>query len=47
MNRCLAINRMMLKNHCRKKKKIQQTIDQFIKGGLETFLIHDQREEIL
>ena len=47
MNGCLAINRMMLKNHCSDWTKIQQTIDQFIKGGLETFLIHDQREEIL
>ena len=47
MNGCLAINRMMLKNHCSDWTKIQQTIDQFIKGGLETFLIHDQREELL
>ena len=47
MNGCLAINRMMLKNHCSDWTKIQQTIDQFIKGGLETFLIHDQREKIL
>ena len=47
MNGCLAINRMMLKNQCTDWTKIQQTIDQFIKGGLETFLIHDQREEIL
>ena len=47
MNGCLAINRMMLKNQCTDWTKIQQTIDQFIKAGLETFLIHDQREEIL
>ena len=47
MNGCLAINRMMLKNHCSDWTKIQHTIDQFIKGGLETFLIHDQREELL
>jgi len=47
MNGCLAINRMMLKNQCTDWSRIQQTIDQFIKAGLETFLIHDQREEIL
>lgn len=47
MNGCLAINRMMLKNQCADWSRIQQTIDQFIKAGLETFLIHDQREEVL
>jgi len=47
MNGCLAINRMMLKNQCTDWSRIQQTIDQFIKAGLETFLIHDQREEVL
>ena len=36
MNGCLAINRMMLKNQCTDWTKIQQTIDQFIKGGLES-----------
>lgn len=46
MNGCLAINRIMLKNGCTDWSRIQQTIDQFIKAGLETFLIHDQREEI-
>ncbi len=45
MNGCLAINRMMLKNKCTDWSRIQQTIDQFIRAGLETFLIHDQREE--
>lgn len=47
MNGCLSINRMMLKNQCTDWSQIQQTIDQFIKAGLETFLIHDQREEVL
>ena len=47
MNGCLAINRMMLKNQCTDWSRIQQTIDQFIKAGLETFLIHDQREELM
>ncbi len=47
MNGCLAINRMMLKNQCTDWGRIQQTIDQFIKAGLENFLIHDQREEFL
>ncbi len=47
MNGCLAFNRMMLKNQCTDWSKIQQTIDQFIKAGLETFLIQDQREEFL
>lgn len=47
MNGCLAINRMMLKNQCTNWCKIQRTIDQFIRAGLESFLIHDQREELL
>ena len=47
MNGCLAINRMMIKQHCSDWTKIQQTIDQFIKAGIENFLIHDQREELL
>ncbi len=47
MNGCLAINRMMLKNQCTDWSRIQQIIDQFIKAGLETFLIHDQWEEVL
>lgn len=45
MNGCLAINRMMLKNQCTDWSKIQQTIDQFIRAGLENFLIQDQRED--
>ncbi len=47
MNGCLAINRMMLKNKCTDWSKVQQTIDQFIKAGLENFIIHDHREELL
>lgn len=47
MNGCLAINRMMIKQQCGDWTKIQQTIDQFIKAGIENFLFHDQREEFL
>ena len=46
MNGCLSINRLMLRNHCNDWKQIQTTIDKFIKAGLESFLIHDQRKEI-
>ena len=45
MNGCLSINRLMLRNHCNDWKQIQTVIDKFIKVGLESFLIHDQREE--
>lgn len=45
MNGCLSINRLMLRNHCNDWKQIQTVIDKFIKAGLESFLIHDQREE--
>lgn len=47
MSGCLAINRMMIKNQCTDWEKTQQTIDQFIKAGLEAFLIRDQRENLL
>ena len=47
MNGCLSINKLMLRNHCNNWKQIQVTIDTFIKSGLESFLIHDQREEKL
>lgn len=45
MNGCLTINRLMIRNHCDDWKKIQKTIDAFIRAGLESFLIHDQRNE--
>ena len=45
MNGCLTINKLMSRNHCSDWKKIQKTIDSFIKAGLESFLIHDQRSE--
>lgn len=45
MNGCLSINRLMLRNYCNDWKLIQATIDKFIRAGLESFLIHDQREE--
>ena len=44
MNGCLAINKVMLRNHCSDWKKIQRAIDQFIRAGLESFLIRDQRD---
>ena len=37
MNGCLAINKLMSRNHCSDWKKIQKTIDAFIKAGLESF----------
>ncbi len=43
MNGCLAINRMMIKNHCRDWTNIQQAIDSFIKAGLEHFIIKKPR----
>ena len=43
MNGCLAINRMMIKQHCSDWTKIQQTIDQFIKAGIENFLSRSAR----
>lgn len=42
INGCLTINRMMIKNHCRDWKKVQTTIDQFIKSGLDSFFIHNR-----
>ena len=44
MNGCLAINKRMLKNNCRDWNSIQQAIDRFIKSGLESFLIRDERQ---
>ena len=41
MNGCLAINRLMLRNHCEDWKAIQRTIDGFIKAGLEHYLLPD------
>ena len=38
MNGCLAINRMMIKNHCMDWTVIQKTIDSFIKAGIEALL---------
>ena len=39
MNGCLAINRNALKSSCTDWQKIQKTIDQFIRFGLEYFLL--------
>ena len=38
INGCMTINRLMLKNKCRDWHTIQQTIDRFIRAGLEAFL---------
>ena len=46
MNGCLTINKLTLRNHCSDWKKVQKTIDAFIRAGLESFLIHDQRDEL-
>lgn len=35
---CLTINRLMLQNNCRDWHTVQQTIDRFIRGGLQEFL---------
>lgn len=37
---CLTINRLMLQNNCRDWHNVQQTIDRFIRAGLQEFL-HD------
>ena len=42
MNGCLAINRLMLRNQCTDWKRIQQTIDAFIRAGLEHYLMPDR-----
>ena len=42
MNGCLAINRLMLRNHCTDWKTIQRTIDNFIRAGLEHYLLPDR-----
>ena len=43
MSGCLAINKRMLKNHCSDWEKVQKTIDQFIRAGLQSYLIQDER----
>ena len=42
MNGCLAINRLMLRNHCTDWKAVQQKIDGFLKAGLEHYLLPDR-----
>ena len=46
MNGCLSINKRMIKNNCRDWGSIQKAIDQFIKSGLESFLIKDERQNL-
>ena len=38
INGCLTINQMMFKNQCTDWKKIQQTIDGFLRAGIQAFL---------
>ncbi len=47
MNGCLAMNRRMLKNQCADWQAVQQTVDQFIRAGLESLLIRDLPEDAL
>ncbi|MBI4855168.1 MAG: TetR/AcrR family transcriptional regulator [Acetobacterium woodii] len=42
INGCLTINQMMFKNHCTDWKKIQQTIDGFLRAGIQSFLDTDR-----
>ena len=42
MNGCLAINRLMLRNHCTDWKCVQRSVDGFIKAGLEHYLLPDR-----
>ena len=42
MNGCLAINRLMLRNQCTDWKRVQQTIDGFLRAGLEHYLLPDR-----
>lgn len=41
INGCLAINRQALKNHSPNWQTVQSTIDQFIKCGLNSFILTD------
>ncbi len=42
MNGCLAINRVMLRNQCPDWQRLQQTIDGFIRAGLERYLLPEE-----
>lgn len=44
MNGCLAINRLMLRNQCTDWKRVQRTIDAFLRAGLEHYLLPDRME---
>lgn len=43
MNGCLTVNKIMIRNKCTDWRKIQQVVDGFIRAGLETYMIKDQR----
>ncbi len=38
INGCLTINRLMLKNNCRDWHTVQETVDRFIRAGLQELL---------
>lgn len=44
INGCLTVNRLMLKNNCRDWHVVQQTVDRFIRAGLQE-LIDDENEQ--
>ena len=46
MHGCLAINRLMLRNHCTDWKAVQQTIDGLIRAGLTHYLLPDRMEAL-
>ncbi len=42
INGCLTINRLMLKNNCRDWHTIQETVDRFIRAGLQELLHNEE-----
>jgi len=42
INGCLTINRLMLKNNCRDWHKVQDTIDRFIRAGLQELMNNEE-----
>ncbi len=42
INGCLTVNRLMLKNNCRDWHAIQETVDRFIRAGLQELLHNEE-----
>jgi len=42
INGCLTINRLMLKNNCRDWRKVQKTVDRFIRAGLKELINNEE-----